>query len=492
MFERYTEKARRVIFFARYEASQFGSPLIETEHLLLGLLREDKALTNRFIGKTSWDIRKEIEGNVTVRDKVSTSVDLPLSDESKRVLKYSAEEADRLNCKHIGTEHLLLALLREGKCFAAKLLASRNVKLEFVREEVARTPHEQQTAAEAAAQVAEAKAQAAAHLVAMETLHPLIGRKEELDRMVQTLGRYRGKNPVLVGELGVGKRTIVGGLVERIADGIVPGFLRESVVMELDLPPWKARGTAWFESFHAALPRAAEKGAILFVDNLHTTLDGVFGLAASHLQEILKRAIVSGQVRCISVTTPDEYAKSIANHGWLESCFRPIHVAPANESETLAVLQGIKHVYEDFHHVSYSDETLATAVNCAKVFFPDQHFPGKAVDVIDEAGSCAKLQRAALPDEVVEAQKRVSLNQQRAENAIANHEFEKARYYSDEEKIEREGLRVLRQKYQIDESQTVPVTVDDVEAVISRWTGSSLDVVRKARPSAAGEKPSSS
>lgn len=143
MFERFTEKARRVIFFARYEASQFGSPLIETEHLLLGLLREDKGLTSRFIGPSSWDIRKEIEGQTTVREKVSTSVDLPLSNESKRVLKFSAEEADRLNDKHIGTEHLLLALLREEKCYAAKLLKTRNVKLDVVREEVARTPVEE-------------------------------------------------------------------------------------------------------------------------------------------------------------------------------------------------------------------------------------------------------------------------------------------------------------------------------------------------------------
>jgi ATP-dependent Clp protease ATP-binding subunit ClpC len=157
MFERFTEKAWRVIFFARYEAAQFGSPHIETEHLLLGVLREDKALTNRFIGASAWDIRKEIEGHTTVREKVSTSVDLPVSNESKRVLAYSAEEADPLNDKHIGTEHILLGLLREEKCYAAKLLAARNVKLALVREEVARTPHEQQTAAEAAAQVAEAR-----------------------------------------------------------------------------------------------------------------------------------------------------------------------------------------------------------------------------------------------------------------------------------------------------------------------------------------------
>ena len=256
MFERFTEKARRVIFFSRYEASQFGSPYIETEHLLLGLVREDKALTGRFIGPlgpSAWDIRKEIEQHTMLREKTSTSVDLPLSNESKRVLAYSSEEADRFNEKHIGTEHLLLGLLREEKCYAAQLLKARKVKLDMVREELVRKPHEPSDLAAPGRTAVEAMAKAATNLVRLEPLHPLIGRKEELDRVIQTLGRYREKNPVLVGELGVGKRTIVGGLVERIADGTVPGFLCESVVMELDLPPWKAMGTAWFEPFHAAL-----------------------------------------------------------------------------------------------------------------------------------------------------------------------------------------------------------------------------------------------
>jgi ATP-dependent Clp protease ATP-binding subunit ClpC len=481
MFERYTEKARRVIFFARYEAAQFGSPYIETEHLLLGVLREDKALTSRFIGPSAWDIRKEIEEYTTLREKTSTSVDLPLSNESKRVLAYSAEEAERLNEKHIGTEHLLLGLLREEKCFAAKLLADRNVKLDVVREELARKPHEPQPPAGFAERIVEAKAKAASSLVPVEALHPLIGRRDELDRVVHTLGRYRCKNPVLVGKPGVGKRTIVGGLVGRIADENVPGFLRERTVMELDLPPWEAMGSAWFEKLHGALPKAAENGAILFVDELHTDIDGVFGRNASHIQERLKRSVVSGQLQCISATTTAEYAKSIANHGWLESCFQRIDIAPANEADTAAVLNGIKHVYEDFHHVKYSDETLAAAVACAKMFLPGRHFPGKAVDVIDEAGSCVTFRQGEMPADVAELQKRIRFIAQRLEGAVQNHEFEKARFYSDEEKKERAGLRALMEKHNIDETAVFGVTVDDIEAVISRWTGASLDVIRKAR-----------
>lgn len=336
-----------------------------------------------------------------------------------------------------------------------------------------------------------ALAKAATSLVRVVAFYPLIGRKEEFDRVIHTLGRYRGKNPVLVGELGVGKRTIVGELVARIKDESVPGFLSGREVMELDLPPWEAMSSVWFEKLHGAVPRMAEKGAILFVDELHTAIDGVFGRNAQHLQEILKHAVVSGQVQCISIATPAEYAKSIANHGWLESCFQPIHVAPANEVETAAVLKGIKHVYEDFHHVSYSDETLAAAVACAKMFLPSRHFPGKAVDLIDEAGSSVKVRRPELPADVTELQKRIRFIAHRLESAERNHEFEKARFYSDEEKTQRAGLRALMEKHKADETVVIAVTVDDIEAVISRWTGSSLDVVRKARSGYAGQESSS-
>jgi ATP-dependent Clp protease ATP-binding subunit ClpC len=478
MFERYTEKARRVIFFARYEASQFGSPLIETEHLLLGLLREDKALTRRFLSASGVEnIRLEIQRSAVVREKTSTSVDLPLSNESKRVLAYSAEEAERLTDKHIGTEHLFLALLREEKFLAARTLQGHGVNLEKAREELARAPHvgpaTQPTPAPSTSVLPRA------NLVPLEPLFPLIGRENELERMLQILGCYNARNPVLVGELGVGKRTMVGGLAQRIADGNVPLSRAEASIVELDLPPWGAITSTWFETFHSGLPRAAEQGIILVVDDLHTPSDSLFGRTAVHLQEILKRAVVSGQIQCISLATPASYAKSIADHGWLESCFQPIRVAPATEAESLQVLRGIKQIYEEFHAVRYSDDALNSAVACAACI-PVRCLPGKAVDVIDEAGSVVRLRNSKVPEEIVEIQKLLRSIVKRINACIENHEFEKARFYSEEERKTRKSLAALRDEYRKNNPAILEVTVEDIEGVVARCIGATVDAVRKA------------
>jgi len=476
MFERYTEKARRVIFFARYEASQFGSPYIESEHLLLGLLREDKALTNRFLRSHASveSIRKQIEGHTTIREKVSTSVDLPLSNDCKRVLAYAAEEAERLSHKHIGTEHLLLGLLREEKCFAAQILTERGVQLSQVREELARQPHEAAVEQKRPSVLGELRPYIS-DLV--DQTQPLIGREKELDRLTELLCRFSGKNPVLVGELGVGKKTIVGGLARRIADGNIPQSLAGKAILVLDLPPLRVleKDGSWYERLDRALVAAAEDGKIFFVNRMHDRPGGISRVASFHVTELLQRPIMAGKIQCIGTSTPATFAKLQADGHWLAEYFEPIEVAPANEETAIKVLHGIKGAYEKFHNISYTDDAIAHAVLCANKYIKNRSLPGTAVDVIDEAGAAAQLQQGSLPEEVAEVQKRIRFIVQRMEASIANHEFEKARFYSQEERKEQDNLKQLREKYKLNDNPALTVRREEIEKAVSKLVDNGHD-----------------
>ena len=488
MFERYTEKARRVIFFARYEASQFGSPYIETEHLLLGLLREDKALTNRFLRSHASieSIRKEIEGHTTIREKMSTSVDLPLSNECKRVLAYAAEEAERLQHKHIGTEHLLLGLLREEKSYAAEILHSRGLRLNTVREELARTSQEKAQPQRSASREASLLSEFSRDLTqaAMDSqLDPLVGREQELERVVQILCRRTKNNPVLIGEPGVGKTAIVEGLAQRIADGEVPSFLADKRILALDLSLIVA-GTKYRGQFEERLKTIMKElmesqNAIIFIDELHTLVGAGSAEGSLDAANILKPALSRGEIQCIGATTPGEYRKSIEKDRSLERRFQSVKVPPPSEGDAKQILIGVKDRYEKFHAVSYTDESIDYAVSHSNRYIPDRFLPDKAIDLIDEAGARVKLRQSSLPEEITEAHKRVKFIVHRMENAIANHEFEKARFYSEEERKERENLRVLREKYHLDESSTGVVTREDIEDVVSRWTGVPITSIKE-------------
>ncbi|MDR3734477.1 MAG: ATP-dependent Clp protease ATP-binding subunit [Acidobacteriaceae bacterium] len=489
MFERYTEKARRVIFFARYEASQFGSPYIETEHLLLGLLREDKALTNRFLRSHASveSIRKQIEGHTTIREKVSTSVDLPLSNECKRVLAYAAEEAERLSHKHIGTEHLLLGLLREEKCFAAEILHERGLRLPAIREELQRTtqekaPSQQQSRQRESSMLGEFSrdlTQAAAD----NAMDPLIGRDQELERLVQILCRRTKNNPVLIGEPGVGKTAIVEGLAQRIADGEVPSFLADKRVLALDLSLIVA-GTKYRGQFEERLKTIMKElmenqNTIIFIDELHTLVGAGSAEGSLDAANILKPALSRGEIQCIGATTPAEYRKSIEKDRSLERRFQAVKVPPPNEEDAIKIIMGIKEKYEKFHAVSYTDDAITFSVSHSNRYIPDRFLPDKAIDLIDEAGARVKLRQTSLPEEITEVQKRIKFIVHRMENAIANHEFEKARFYSDEERKERENLRALRDKYHLDDSSAGIVTREDIEDVVSRWTGVPITSIKE-------------
>ena len=486
MFERYTEKARRVIFFARYEASQFGSPFIETEHLLLGLLREDKALTNRFLRSHASieSIRKQIEGRTPIREKVSTSVDLPLSQECKRVLAYAAEEAERLAHKHIGTEHLLLGLLREDKSFAAEILHERGLRLSTLREELSRVQNDKAAAARPKETSLLGEFSRDLTQAAMENqLDPLVGREGELERVVQILCRRTKNNPVLIGEPGVGKTAIVEGLAQRIADGDVPSFLADKRILALDLSLIVA-GTKYRGQFEERLKTIMKElmeaqNAIIFIDELHTLVGAGSAEGSLDAANILKPALSRGEIQCIGATTPAEYRKSIEKDRSLERRFQAVKVPPPSEAEGIKILFGIKDRYEKFHAVTYTDEALNGAVYHSNRYIPDRFLPDKAVDLIDEAGARVKLRQSSLPEEMIDVQKRIKFVVHRMENAIANHEFEKARFYSDEERKERENLRLLREKYNIDETAMGVVTQDDIEEVVARWTGVPVTAIKE-------------
>jgi ATP-dependent Clp protease ATP-binding subunit ClpC len=453
MFERYTEKARRVIFFARYEASQFGAPAIEPEHLLLGLMREDKTLTGRFFPRAQVSIesiRKEIEGRTLLREKISTSVELPLAPETKRVLAYAHEESDRLQNRHIGTEHLLLGLLREERSMAAEILYERGLRLNAVRDEIAR---------QSGADTRGSQKKDTPHLVefsrdltedaANDKLDPLIGREAEIERVVQILCRRTKNNPVLIGEPGVGKTAIVEGLAQRIVRGEVPSFLENKRILSLDLSLIVA-GTKYRGQFEERLKQIMRElienpQYIVFIDELHTLVGAGSAEGSLDAANILKPALSRGEIQCIGATTPAEFRKSIEKDRSLERRFQAVKVPPPSEAEAIEILNGVRERYESFHQVRYTADALEAAVYQSHRYIPDRFLPDKAIDVIDEAGARVKLR----------------VRREQGNMADWSQLTEWSRSYDDP------GVRDTSE----DALVAAEVTRDDVEEVIARWTG---------------------
>ena len=458
MFERYTEKARRVIFFARYEASQFGAPAIEPEHLLLGLMREDKTLTGRFFPRAQVSIesiRKEIEGRTLLREKISTSVELPLAPETKRVLAYAHEESDRLQHRHIGTEHLLLGLLREDRSMAAEILYERGLRLNAVRDEIAR---------QSGVDSRSSQKKDTPHLVefsrdltddaASDKLDPLIGREAEIERVVQILCRRTKNNPVLIGEPGVGKTAIVEGLAQRIVSGEVPSFLENKRILSLDLSLIVA-GTKYRGQFEERLKQIMRELVenpqyIVFIDELHTLVGAGSAEGSLDAANILKPALSRGELQCIGATTPAEFRKSIEKDRSLERRFQAVKVPPPTEEEAVEILHGVRERYESFHQVHYTDDALEAAVYQSHRYIPDRFLPDKAIDVLDEAGA------------------RVKLRVRREQGSLAD--WSQISEWSREEIPSLEIGSLLSERGD-DELVSAQVTRDDVEEVIARWTG---------------------
>ena len=415
MFERYTERARRVVFFARYEASQLGSGAIETEHLLLGLIREGKGLTSRLFAKSrlSMDqIRKDVEGRSPYREKVSTSLEIPLSSESKRVLAHAAEEAERMLHNYIGTEHILLGLMREEKSVAAGILGERGMRLAGVREDILALLSEKATAVKSKeTPILSEFSRDLTEAAARNALDPLVGREDELERVIQVLCRRTRNNPVLIGEPGVGKTALVEGLANKIVQGDVPVYLADKRVLALDISLIVA-GTKYRGQFEERLKTIMREltetpNIIIFIDELHTLVGAGSAEGSLDAANILKPALSRGEIQCIGATTPAEYRKHIEKDRALERRFQAVKVASPTEEETVEILRGVKERYEQFHNVAYLDEAIEAAVYQSSRYITDRFLPDKAIDLIDEAGSRVKLREAAAPVAVPQVQGRL-------------------------------------------------------------------------------------
>ena len=463
MFERYTERSRRVIFFARYEALQYGSQVIAPEHILLGLMREDKNLSARFFpfryGLTVDTIRKDVEERIVLRDRIPQSSELHLSAITKRILFYANEESRQLKNRHIGPEHLLLGLVREEKSIAAEILFGYGLRLHDVRDEMTRqagvpgifspakdnskTPSLAEFTRDLTVEAAEGR------------LEPLIGREPEIERLVEILCRRTKNNPVLIGESGVGKTAIIEGLAQRIVDKNVPSFLDSKRILSLDLSLIVA-GTKYRGQFEERLKKIMaelreSEDCIVFIDELHTLVGAGSAEGTLDAANILKPALSRGEIQCIGATTPTEYRKTIEKDRALERRFQAVKVDPPNEADALTIIEGIVERYEAFHQIRYTKDALAAAVQQSNRYIADRFLPDKAIDVLDEAGARAKLryqhENRGEPSwkETVENWKRVAAN----EDQLISYE-----------------LQTLEDSF-----FAVEVTRDDVEEVIARWTG---------------------
>ncbi len=478
MFEKYNEKARRALFFARYESSKLGSKVIESEHILLGILREGedviKEIFSRFNVRPD-DIRHEIEGDRVFVERVSSTQELPLSEESKKILAYASHEAESMMHPYVGTEHLLLGILRVDPCVASRILVSHGFNLYGVREETIALIKER----EASKQKKELPflAEYARDLTALAnqgTFDPLVGRDKEVERIIQILSRRTKNNPILLGEPGVGKTAIVEGLAQRIVDGSVPLFLANRKILALDLSlivaGTKYRGQ-FEERLKGILKELKDNGdLIVFIDEIHSLIGAGSAEGSLDAANILKPALSRGEISCIGATTMKEYRKYIEKDRSLLRRFQAINVAPPDEEETLEILDGVRERYEKFHRVRYSDEAIKTAVYQANRYISDRFFPDKAIDILDEAGAKVKLRKTADTQNLRRLENEVKQIVKEMKKAISEKDFERAVFLREREIEIKEEIERTK-SLAADETQAVDVTRADVEEIISSWTG---------------------
>jgi ATP-dependent Clp protease ATP-binding subunit ClpC len=493
MFDRFTDRARKVMGLARQEAQRFNHDYIGTEHILLGLIQEGSGVAADVLKNLDVDpkrIRQEIEKLVSHGTTMVTMGQLPFTPRAKKVLELALEEASNLGHNYIGTEHLLLGLIREQEGIAAQVLQNLNVRLEDVREEVLELlgaeVQGQETEEEAEpAQQQNTKSKTPAldafgrdltELARENKLDPVIGREPEIERVMQILSRRTKNNPVLIGEAGVGKTAIVEGLAQRIIKSEVPEILRNKRIVVLDLAMMVA-GTKYRGQFEERIKAVMtevrrSKNVILFIDELHTLVGAGGAEGAIDASNVLKPALSRGEVQCIGATTLDEYRKYIEKDGALERRFQQILVEPPSKDEALAILKGLREKYEVHHHVRYTDAALAESVDLSSRYIPGRYLPDKAIDVMDEAGARVRLSAMTTPPDLKDIEGDISKLDTEKEEAVGNQDFERAAKLRDQVcKLRKQKESQLKEWREKSREMDVKVDVDIIQETVSRMTG---------------------
>lgn len=507
MAKRFTENAQKIILIAQEEAKRLNHDYVGTEHILLGLSAIEGTVSNKILsnlGVSFRKVRQEIEKMVGIGDTIMLLGEIPFTPRAKKVLEFSVEESQMLGTEHIGTEHILLGLIREEEGMAGKILANLGLNLDAVRETVLNflgdaepedleedltdLPQEiNLNSVPKNARTADLKKKSKTPtldeytrdltlLAAQNKLDPVIGREEEIERIVQILARRTKNNPVLIGEPGVGKTAIVEGLAQKIARGEISDVLSGKRLLGLDLASVIA-GTKYRGEFEQRLKNiidelAASQDAIIFIDELHTIIGAGAAEGSIDASNMLKPALARGEVQCIGATTFDEYRKYIEADTALERRFQPVVADPPDVEGTITILKGVRGKYETHHKVKYTDGAVRAAAAIADRYITDRAMPDKALDLFDEAGARARLKNAILPPEIKQKQAEYNQAMQEKEEAMSQKEFEKAAAAKDTEERLKAYIDHLKQKWQEERSKQVPeVTEEDIALVASKWTG---------------------
>ncbi|MGE0482370.1 MAG: ATP-dependent Clp protease ATP-binding subunit [Phycisphaerae bacterium] len=502
MFERFTDRARKVMALANQEAQRFNHEYIGTEHILLGLVKEGSGVGANVLKNLGVDLRKvrlEVEKLVKSGPEMVTMGKLPQTPRAKRVIEYAIEEARNLNHNYVGTEHLLLGLLREQDGVAAQVLMNLGLKLEDVREEVlnllgAGVESEESTAASTGpAEVKKGKSKTPAldsfgrdltDLARETKLDPVIGRRGEIERVITVLCRRMKNNPVLLGEAGVGKTAIVEGLAQKIIKREVPEILHERRIVVLDLAMMVA-GTKYRGQFEERIKAVMNEvrragNVILFIDELHTLVGAGGAEGAIDASNVLKPALSRGEIQCIGATTFDEFRKYIEKDAALARRFQPIHVDEPSIEHTLEILKGLRDRYEAHHRVQITDAALKNATELSHRYITGRVLPDKAIDVIDEAGARIRIKSMTLPPELADLEREIERLQSEKDEAVKNADYERAAELRDKTETLRMKKESIEREWK-DRAKEIDGVVDEnvVAEVVSMMTGIPLTRLEK-------------